>query len=302
MANESLQSALTHAGLSLEAFADAIGVDPKSASRWVSGHTTPYPRHRNAIARALDATEFDLWPHLAPGDPPNADSDPGGDPDMVAGRGVGDVTGTWAHPDQPGAPDLVALINTTDGPVDILDPYGRLEVIPGILELLAVHAAAGRTVRVLTGQDTPGYGTLADAPGIEIAAGEVHMDTWLIQAGGRMIAGINLPSETLQFTGPLIELDATILGGLAQRLQGLFEELWETAAYTYASREADGKATTTEPDGNATAGEVGGAIKQPGKAGGERPPARPPAHGPPGPSDAAVGTGRPRRRWPGRTD
>lgn len=295
--NDRLADAISASGVTLEAFAGIVGVDPKSVGRWVNTDTVPHARRRRAIARALNTTEQELWPELA-ADKPAGDSNPA-DSDHTpgnTGRGAGDVTGTWASPDQPDAPDLIALINTTEGPIDILDPYGRLEIIPGLIELLAVHAAAGRTVRVITDQDTPGYGTLTDAPGVEIAAGQIHMDTWFIQTDETMIAGINLPSETLQFNCPLIELDATTPGGLAERLQSLFEELWETAPYTYTASEPDGNANATAA-GEATGSEA----RQPGSHAGQHPTAKPPASTPPGAADAA-GAEPPRRRWPGRTD
>ncbi|WP_249020238.1 hypothetical protein [Conexibacter sp. S30A1] len=297
MANDRLADAISASGVTLEAFAGIVGVDPKSVGRWVNADTVPHARRRRAIARALNTTEQELWPALSAGEPAG-DSDPA-DSDSTTGdtgRGAGDVTGTWAHPDQPDAPDLVALINTTEGPIEILDPYGRLEIIPGLLELLSVHAAAGRQVRVITDQDTPGYGTLADAPGVEIAAGQIHMDTWFIQADGTMIAGINLPAETLQFNCPLIELDATIPGGLAERLHGLFEELWQTAPYTYSTNEPE-SSTTADADGvgaNDPHKQHSGASKQPS--------AKPSAGGPAAAAAPATGAGRPPRRWPGRTD
>ena len=66
MGNENLQNALQQAGLTIEAFARVINVDPKSVGRWVSGNTIPYPRHRQAIARALDLDEHELWPDQTP--------------------------------------------------------------------------------------------------------------------------------------------------------------------------------------------------------------------------------------------
>ena len=298
LGNDRLADAISASGVTLEAFAGIVGVDPKSVGRWVNTGTVPHARRRRAIARALNTTEHELWPELA-ADKPAGDSNPA-DSDHTTGntgRGAGDVTGTWASPEQPDAPDLVALINTTEGPIDILDPYGRLEIIPGLIELLAVHAAAGRQVRVITDQDTPGYGTLTDATGIQIAAGQIHMDTWFIQTDERMIAGINLPAETLQFNCPLIELNATTPGGLAERLRDLFAGLWETAPYTYSMSEPDRQTAAT-----ATNDAARSKARQPGSHAGQRPPAKPPASTPPGAAGAAAGAGPPRRRWPGRTD
>lgn len=66
MANENLKSALKNAGMTPEEFASIIQVDPKSVQRWIAGTTTPYPRHRAKISRALDIAEHELWPDTAP--------------------------------------------------------------------------------------------------------------------------------------------------------------------------------------------------------------------------------------------
>ena len=56
MENEHLRTAITHAGLTLEEFADIVQVDVKTVQRWLAGRT-PYPRHRARVAGALDTTE-----------------------------------------------------------------------------------------------------------------------------------------------------------------------------------------------------------------------------------------------------
>ncbi|MBV9363196.1 MAG: helix-turn-helix transcriptional regulator [Solirubrobacterales bacterium] len=53
MADTNLKDALRRAGMTPEEFAEVVGVDPKTVQRWVAGSTTPYPRHRATIARAL---------------------------------------------------------------------------------------------------------------------------------------------------------------------------------------------------------------------------------------------------------
>jgi len=98
MANENLKTALKDAGLTAEEFAAIIQVDPKTVQRWVAGTATPYPRHRQATARALDTPEQRLWPDTAPSPPDDADHSR----QPAAGAGdqpatAGDVTGSWGR-------------------------------------------------------------------------------------------------------------------------------------------------------------------------------------------------------------
>lgn len=53
MPNEHLKTALTQAGLTVEEFADIIGVDAKTAERWISGRT---PTHATAPPSAAHST------------------------------------------------------------------------------------------------------------------------------------------------------------------------------------------------------------------------------------------------------
>lgn len=84
MANQTLRDAIHNAGYSVEQLAHEVGVDPKTAHRWVAEDRTPYPRHRFLVARVLGVDQADLWPPKLP--PP---------PDVSETR--------WNHVD---APDL----------------------------------------------------------------------------------------------------------------------------------------------------------------------------------------------------
>jgi transcriptional regulator with XRE-family HTH domain len=62
MPNERLRDAMLKRGLTPAAIAEEIGVDPKTAERWITQDRTPYPRHRHAIAARLQESESYLWP------------------------------------------------------------------------------------------------------------------------------------------------------------------------------------------------------------------------------------------------
>lgn len=61
--NENLRHALIGARLQAVDVASALGVDPKTVERWITGRI-PYPRHRWAVADLVGVEECDLWPEL----------------------------------------------------------------------------------------------------------------------------------------------------------------------------------------------------------------------------------------------
>ena len=67
MANERLRDALLRTGITTTVLADTLGVNPKTAERWVTTDRPPYPRHRHAITRLVQESESYLWPNaIAP--------------------------------------------------------------------------------------------------------------------------------------------------------------------------------------------------------------------------------------------
>lgn len=65
MANERLRGVMLARGLDPESVADALGVDPKTVERWISGRV-PHRRHRLAFAAILREDERFLWPEGIP--------------------------------------------------------------------------------------------------------------------------------------------------------------------------------------------------------------------------------------------
>jgi transcriptional regulator with XRE-family HTH domain len=66
VANDRLRDAMLRNGLTPEAVAERIGVDPKTAERWITQGRAPYPRHRYAIAALVKEAESYLWPDALP--------------------------------------------------------------------------------------------------------------------------------------------------------------------------------------------------------------------------------------------
>ncbi|MBA9001846.1 helix-turn-helix domain-containing protein [Thermomonospora cellulosilytica] len=65
--NERLRSALLRAGMSYAQFAEAVGVDPKTAERWVSTGRTPHRSTAYKAARVLREDMAYLWPSIEQG-------------------------------------------------------------------------------------------------------------------------------------------------------------------------------------------------------------------------------------------
>lgn len=63
MRNERLRDALTAAGVSADALAEELAVDPKTVERWITKGRAPYRKYRSHIAARLHTTESYLWPN-----------------------------------------------------------------------------------------------------------------------------------------------------------------------------------------------------------------------------------------------
>jgi hypothetical protein len=62
MANERLRRAIQQAGLGLDDVADHVGVDVKTAERWITKGRLPHARNRAQAVCLLSVDELELWP------------------------------------------------------------------------------------------------------------------------------------------------------------------------------------------------------------------------------------------------
>jgi hypothetical protein len=63
--NVPLRDAVWASGMELAGFARKVGVDPKTAERWITRGRIPHPRHRWKASEILGRDESELWPELA---------------------------------------------------------------------------------------------------------------------------------------------------------------------------------------------------------------------------------------------
>lgn len=64
MANHALRDALSDAKMTEADLAGIVGVDEKTVSRWISPGRRPHPRHRFAVAAALEVDVESIWPEV----------------------------------------------------------------------------------------------------------------------------------------------------------------------------------------------------------------------------------------------
>jgi transcriptional regulator with XRE-family HTH domain len=140
MTNDALRLALAQRRMTPEALADAISVDPKTVSRWLlDAGRTPQPRHRWAVADALEVSEMALWPNAA----------------RVLHRTGPEREILAAYPSHAAVPDSVwrSLVNDASREITIVG-YGSYWLtwqIPNLIKTLRAKAEAGCRIRVIMG-------------------------------------------------------------------------------------------------------------------------------------------------------
>ena len=143
MANDRLRDALLRHGLTPLAAAEHLGVDPKTAERWITQDRVPYPRHRHALAALVRESEAYLWPDAL--SPERAT--------QVAHSEVVDV-----YPARSSVPAELwwRLIDGAVEQIGILAYAGLFlpEQQPRLVAALKSKAQAGAQVRILLGKPT----------------------------------------------------------------------------------------------------------------------------------------------------
>lgn len=62
--NEAVRLAMAERGETAESLAEKVGVDPKTAGRWVTPGRIPQSRHRATVAQVLHRNVEELWPEV----------------------------------------------------------------------------------------------------------------------------------------------------------------------------------------------------------------------------------------------
>jgi hypothetical protein len=135
--NERLRAAVLRAGITVDALAREVGVDPKTCARWITSGRIPHTANAAKAAAALHADVSYLWPG-------NGQRQPSVHPDVVA-----------VYPRRADAPLEAwrALFEQAQLEIGILVYAGLFlhELWPDFNTLLSGRAALGCRVRILIG-------------------------------------------------------------------------------------------------------------------------------------------------------
>jgi lambda repressor-like predicted transcriptional regulator len=227
--NEHLRAAITRAGLSLEEFADIVQVDVRTVRRWLAGRT-PYPRHRTAVANALETTEHVLWPDAVapPAEPPK----PGRPTPPV----VTDVIAGYPRASDTAAPDVLDLLRSATSRIELTIPnFADERALP---RLLGVAAATGCRVRVIVEIPDQQIEPVLGIDTIEVRASFTTEGHILCRADEEMIL---VPTSIHSISGPppMIHLRRAVDGGMFDRLADDFDANWLQATPLTSSEQLD---------------------------------------------------------------
>jgi len=246
--SQRLRSALLRKNLDVAGLAEAVGVDTKTVTRWLSGRV-PRQRTRLAVADILGETEADLWPQtrldLAPG-----------------AEATAEVVGAWAHRADVPQHLWTSLLANATSRIDLLGyayPF-IFELVPDSMQRLADKAAAGARIRLafadpdcphVAERDAPEQigGTLPgririalnfceplhDVAGAEIGLHAVHLYNAVYRFDSQMIVSPYL-YRARGYQHPTLYLRELSPYGIFASFADQFEQIWQTTV-SYPDRQ-----------------------------------------------------------------
>ena len=213
MENEHLRAAIRRAGLTLEEFADIVGVDVKTVQRWLAGRT-PHPGNRSRVTGALDTSEHELWPDAVP---PSDEPSERGQPVPL----LTDVVAGYGYATDHDAPDPADILRSAAERIELIAP----NVMPGIVDLLLEKAADGCHVRAIIEDPDAHVEPLLGVDRIEIRASAVGEQFGLHRADDQMLLALRRIG-VLTESPPVILLRRRTGDGMFDRLADEFEQRW----------------------------------------------------------------------------
>jgi transcriptional regulator with XRE-family HTH domain len=275
--NEHLRTAITRSGLTVEEFADIVGVDVKTVQRWLAGRI-PYPRHRTRVAGALGTTEHALWPDAVPA-PTTTEAH------ELTTPLAGDAIAGYGHATDPAAPNGATLLRAAVERIEIAIP--NLASQPGLVELFRTSAANGRQARIIIEDPDEQVEPLLGIDAIEIRASPAGENHVLYRADDEMLLVLTRIGSA-SASPPIIQLRRQADGGLFDRLADDFDDRWLEATPLTSREQLHAYLADTELETGPEPEHSPAADPQPVRA-----PARPPE------APTASSAEAP-RRWPRR--
>jgi transcriptional regulator with XRE-family HTH domain len=215
MANDNLRRALEHAKIQPDELAEIVKVDIRTVRRWLSG-TTPHPRLRVKIARALDSTEHQLWPGTSTAPP--------------AAARRSDPIASYPSATDLAAPNWTDLIRDATAQIDLLGTtLTTILATPGLPELLAAKARHQCQVRILVSEPGSHLAPFIDANGIEIRLLDHPPAHTIYRIDDQLLLILRLQRAD-DDRGPLLHLRRAAAGGLFDVLAAAYDQLWSDVA------------------------------------------------------------------------
>lgn len=134
--NHRLEDAIRQRGWSIQEFAQAVEVDPKTAARWVSAGRLPHPRLRQCAADTLGVPSGVLWPEAA-----------------AAANGVAELVGLYKTRTEVSPATIQSMLAGASHNINVLAYAGLWlwDAVPNFADLLVGKLVAGVDVRVCLG-------------------------------------------------------------------------------------------------------------------------------------------------------
>jgi transcriptional regulator with XRE-family HTH domain len=277
LGNKHLRTAIRRSGLTLEEFADIVGVDVKTVQRWLAGRT-PYARHRTTVAGALDTTEHALWPDTVPA-PTTTEAH------ELTTPVTGDAIAGYGHATDPAAPNGATLLRAAVERIEIAIP--NLASQPALVELLRTSATNGRQAWILIEDPDEQIEPLLGIDAIEIRASPSRENHVLYRADDEMLLVLTRIGPA-SASPPIIHLRRQADGGLFDRLADDFDDRWLEATSLTSREQLHAYLADTELAPRPEPEHTPAADPQPARA-----PARPSEAPTASPAEAP-------RRWPRR--
>jgi len=255
MANDRLRDALLRHGLTPAAAAEHLGVDPKTAERWITQDRVPYPRHRHALAALVRESEAYLWPDAL-------------SPERAMQVGQSEVVDVYPARSAVPAALWRRLIDQAEGQIGILVYAGLFlpEQQPRLVPTLKSKAQGGTQMRILLGR--PASAAVAQR-GVDESIGEAMaskiFNVMAFYSGLRRVDGVEIRFHDTTLYNSIYWFDDEMLVNThvygvpaahapamhLRRLSG--GDLFQTYAASFEQVFASADATWPEEDGKLAA-------------------------------------------------
>jgi hypothetical protein len=242
VANERLRGCIAAAGLTFEAVAQHVEVDPKTVERWVTTGRVPHRGHRWRTAALLERDEMYLWPSLT---------------NSAQLQKASEAEFVQLYPNRGAVPLAMwtELVDTASDGIDILVYSGLFlaDNRPDLADVLSEKATSGVRIRMLFGDpnsaevarrgDEEGIGPglasriniaisyLAKAvgtPGLEIRLHDTILYNSIYRSDATMLVNTHVYGAGAGFN-PVIHLQRVPGGRMFDHYQTSFDRIWETA-------------------------------------------------------------------------